>query len=183
MRLALGEMMPRLLSVTERNDVATALFNDNFNLGGTFTILGIARAGTSSTGVGSWFAGTYGAIIVNANGSYSYRLDNDDPDTNVLAAGQLADDRFTITYSVGGVVQTDTITVRVTGIDEPGQGTTTSSSTLVYPTPTVIDPLSQIVSSAEYGVRLSGYGPGHQSINRGSIRVGGQDSVPPGGSR
>jgi VCBS repeat-containing protein len=170
--------MPRLLSVTERNDVATVTFNDSLNLAGTFTVQGVARAGTSSTGVGAWFAGTYGALLINANGTYSFRLDNDDPDTNVLAAGQQADDRFTITYSLGGATHTDTITVRITGVDEPGQSATSSATTLVYPTPAIIDPLTQIVSTAEIGVRLDGFGPLHQSINRGSIRVG----VPGGGS-
>ena len=139
--------MPRLLPVTERNDVATVTFNDSLNLAGV-TIQGVARAGTSSTGVGAWFSGTYGALLVNANGTYSYRLDNEDPGTNALAAGLRADDRFTITYSLGGVTHTDATAIRVTGIDEPGQQVATGTQPLQFYQDTVIGALQQINISA-----------------------------------
>ncbi|HTU10088.1 MAG TPA: M10 family metallopeptidase C-terminal domain-containing protein [Allosphingosinicella sp.] len=163
--------MPRQLSATERNDVATAMFNDSFNLGGSFTMLGVARAGTSLTGIGSWYGGTYGALLVNANGSYSYRLDNDDPDTNVLGAGQQADERFTITYSLGGVTQTDTITIRITGVDEPGQQVTTGTASLQMQGDVTIGALQQINIASTHSVIWSiPAGEAQTFVNHGMIR-------------
>ena len=37
--------------------------------------------------VGSAVTGTYGSVTIAANGSYTYTLDNGDPDTQALAQG------------------------------------------------------------------------------------------------
>ena len=165
--------MPHVLSIAERNDVSTGAVGGTLNPGGSFVVQGVARAGTSSTGVGSWFEGTYGTLLVDADGSYTYQLNNEDPDTNALGAGQVADDRFTYTYSLNGVLHTDTIVVHVSGIDESGQQTISTASSLSYGGPTVIPALTEIISSAATGVFLTGSGDPMQSINRGSIRVAG----------
>src|SRR5688500_16943814 len=109
--------MPIVLSVAERNDVPTSDSSGSVQTG----VQGVARAGRSSTGAGTWFQGTYGALLLNPDGSFTYRLDHSDPDTNALGAGQAADDRFTYTYLQNGILHTDTIVVRVAGIDEAGQ--------------------------------------------------------------
>ena len=46
------------------------------------------EAGSGGAGtVGSALTGTYGSLTLNANGSYSYTLNNADADTNTLAQG------------------------------------------------------------------------------------------------
>jgi VCBS repeat-containing protein len=91
------------------------------SVGSGITLLGITRAGTSNTGVGQTIEGTYGSLVMNANGSFTYTLDNTDPDTNVLGTGMSALERFTYTYSQNGVVHTAVISFNVNGVDESGQ--------------------------------------------------------------
>ena len=75
--------------------------------------------------------GTAGALPLNADGSYTYRLNNQDPDTDVLGA---ADRRRSIHVHLCAerVVRTDTIIVEVSGIDEPAQDVTSGSSTITF---------------------------------------------------
>lgn len=68
-------------------------------------IVGNALKG-ATTGDGShgfaWDAnqnGNYGEITLNSDGTYSYRLDNDDPTVYTLQFGQTLTERFTYTYT------------------------------------------------------------------------------------
>jgi len=163
--------MPRLLSLAERNDVATTDLGGTVSPGGSFAVQGIARAGSSSTGVGSWFQGTYGALLLNADGSYTYRLDHQDRDTDVLGAGQAGDDRFTYTYLQNGIVRTDTIVVRVTGIDEPAQQVVTGTDTVTFNTEVAIGALQQFRMNAIVGMIVSAEQyQNYHVVNRGMIR-------------
>ena len=46
-------------------------------------------------------AGTYGTFSLDEDGSWIYRLDNADPDTDALTAGQTATDSFAVTSADG----------------------------------------------------------------------------------
>src|SRR5262249_38724653 len=77
------------------------LTNDtDVDTGDTKTVIGVA-AGTSAVDVSGSVAtsvtGTYGSVSIAANGTWTYTLDNSDPDTNALAQGATATDVFTYT--------------------------------------------------------------------------------------
>ena len=63
----------------------------------------------------------YGVYRVRTDSEYpnyavwQYEIDNDDPQTNALGAGQTGTDRFTVTAADGGSV---TVTITVTGADD-----------------------------------------------------------------
>ncbi len=69
--------------------------------------------------VGQPLVGTYGTLTLLANGSWSYALDNADPDTNALAQGQTATDAFTYTMSdASGSTSSSSLTITVTGTND-----------------------------------------------------------------
>ena len=73
----------------------------------------------SSGTVGQAKNGTYGALTLNANGSYTYVANQSGADG--LAAGATATDTFTYTVSDGaGTTDTATLTITVTGIGPQG---------------------------------------------------------------
>jgi VCBS repeat-containing protein len=64
-------------------------------------------------------AGTYGSLTLNADGSYSYSLNNDALNVQSLAAGQQVTDTFTYTVDDGnGGSATSSLTVTVTGTND-----------------------------------------------------------------
>ncbi|HTE81281.1 MAG TPA: DUF4082 domain-containing protein, partial [Reyranella sp.] len=95
-------------------------------LGDVLTVTG-ARAGTKAaagalTGVSgsTVIAGTYGRLTIGANGAWSYALDNNDPDTQGLLAGQQATETFT--YAVAdsqGQSDTAQLVLTITGDADP----------------------------------------------------------------
>lgn len=63
--------------------------------------------------------GTYGSMSVDANGVWTYTLDNADVDTQALVAGQVEADSFIFTVDDGhGGVVTASVDVAVSGADE-----------------------------------------------------------------
>lgn len=73
-------------------------------------------AGSLDVGV----AGTYGVLTVNADGSYSYQLDNGNPLVQGLDQTESLTDSFTYTITDGdGDVSTTTLTIRINGADDP----------------------------------------------------------------
>ena len=59
--------------------------------------------------------GTYGSFSITSGGAWTYTLNNADPDTNGLAAGEPANEVFTIA-SIDGT--TTTVTINITGADD-----------------------------------------------------------------
>ena len=57
--------------------------------------------------------GTYGSVTINADGSYSYALDNGDADTNALAQGQTRHRPFTYTV-IDAIGATSSATLTIT---------------------------------------------------------------------
>src|SRR5213075_1359968 len=69
--------------------------------------------------VGSAVAGTYGSVTMMSDGSYSYALDNADPDTNALAQGQVVSDVFSYTVvDANGATSSTTLTIGITGTND-----------------------------------------------------------------
>ena len=90
-----------------------------------FTLTQIQHPGGSSSTVssGSTYAssgtsvtGTYGTLIIGADGSYTYTADQSAADD--LDAGDSANDVFTYTVSDGTTTTTATITITVNGIND-----------------------------------------------------------------
>ncbi|RIX79652.1 DUF4347 domain-containing protein, partial [Acidovorax cavernicola] len=81
------------------------------------------EAGTGTAGtVGSSLTGTYGSIVLNADGSYTYSLNNADPRVQALTVGETLTEVYTYTISdgAGGTdIAQITITIRGTN-DTPG---------------------------------------------------------------
>src|SRR5262249_42156154 len=73
----------------------------------------------SSGNVGQNVCGTYGTLHLNADGSYTYALDNSKPSVQALADGQQVTDVFTYTNSDNhGGSSSSTLTVTVTGTND-----------------------------------------------------------------
>ncbi|WP_218641746.1 Ig-like domain-containing protein [Aeromonas sp. RU39B] len=97
------------------------LANDHDANQDSLQVTAVRTGSESSSGnagtIGSALAGTYGTLILNADGSYSYVADKDAADQ--LKAGQTATDSFTYTVSDGkGGTDTATLTITVTGTND-----------------------------------------------------------------
>ena len=69
--------------------------------------------------VGQPLAGAYGALTLNADGSYSYALNNASQPVQGLAAGQTLTETFTYTITDGdGDTSTTTLTITINGADD-----------------------------------------------------------------
>lgn len=63
--------------------------------------------------------GRFGTLAIEQSGEWTYTLNNLDPDTQALAAGQTATDEFTVRAADGqGGEDTETITITVTGVND-----------------------------------------------------------------
>lgn len=79
------------------------------------SVTGIAFAGTVGS-PGSGLAGAYGTLTLNADGSYSYALDNSHPAVQALGTGQTLSEVFTYTITDGdGDSSSTTLTITVNG--------------------------------------------------------------------
>ncbi|MER8807519.1 VCBS domain-containing protein, partial [Mesorhizobium australicum] len=78
------------------------------------------ESGSGSAGtVGSALVGTYGSLILNANGTYTYTLNNSDADTNSLANGVIVTEVFTYTVrDPHGLTDTAQLTITITGTND-----------------------------------------------------------------
>lgn len=99
------------------------LLNDtDVDLSDTHHVIGVAKgtvSGVLMTGVGTVIVGTYGSLVLNDNGTWTYTLDNTNPLTDALAQGVHASDIFSYTESdYHGGVSTTTLTIDITGTDD-----------------------------------------------------------------
>ncbi len=120
---AVTEAGDQPLTAGDSSASGNVLTNDtDKDAGDTKTVTGVeagSGAGPVSTGVGSTITGTYGTLTLNADGSWSYTLNNADADTNGLAAGQAATDVFTYTMKDGSdATSTSTLTINITGSND-----------------------------------------------------------------
>jgi len=96
----------------------------SFGLGETKTVSAING---QSADVGVAVLGTYGSVVINVDGSYTYTLDDIDTDTNALASGQLVTDTFNYTVvDAHGLTGTATLTIRISGSNDAPVGLATA---------------------------------------------------------
>ncbi len=77
---------------------------------------GVEAAGGAAGPVGAALEGAFGTLTLQADGSYTYALNNDSSAVQNLQAGEVARDVFTYTVSDGrGGTDTATLTINVTG--------------------------------------------------------------------
>ncbi|MDM0057558.1 cadherin-like domain-containing protein [Variovorax sp. J22G47] len=89
-----------------------------------------AGSGTAGT-VGSPLAGNYGSVVLNADGSYTYSLNNADPRVQALVAGETLTEVYTYTVSDGaGGTDTAQLTITITGAANGGGGDDVPSITV-----------------------------------------------------
>ena len=103
------------------NDSASGnvLTNDTDVDDGDQANLAVSEVNGSAGNVGMAIAGMYGALTLNADGSWTYGLDNGDPDTNALARGESVSDVFSYTVADGnGGFATTNLTIDVTGTND-----------------------------------------------------------------
>ena len=73
----------------------------------------------SALNVGQPLVGTYGTLTLAADGTWSYALNNADPDTDALAQGQTATDVFTYTVAdANGATSSAALTITITGTND-----------------------------------------------------------------
>ena len=69
--------------------------------------------------VGTAVTGIYGSVTIAADGSYTYTLDNGDPQTQALAQGEVVTDQFTYTVTdADGATSSTTLTITITGTND-----------------------------------------------------------------
>ena len=75
---------------------------------------------TATPIVAGTYTGTYGTLILQANGDYTYTLDSSDPDFIALHGGGLGQEQFTYTLQdADGDTSQATLTLNVKNIDDP----------------------------------------------------------------
>jgi len=83
------------------------------------TYLASTSAVDVSGSVATSVTGTYGSVTIAADGTWTYTLNNSDPDTNALAQGATATDVFTYTMQdTNGATSTTTLTITITGTND-----------------------------------------------------------------
>ncbi|MEL7937548.1 VCBS domain-containing protein [Pseudomonas delhiensis] len=102
------------------NPSGNVLGNDSdVDAGDVLSVAGF-RQGVSIGTVGSAFAATYGTLTLNADGSFSYVLNNADPRVQALrTAGDTLQEVFTYTLrDLAGATTTATLTITIQGRDD-----------------------------------------------------------------
>ncbi|NCB61195.1 MAG: retention module-containing protein, partial [Gammaproteobacteria bacterium] len=112
----------------------TGVLNNDTDIDGdTLAVTGIRTGTESGSGasgtVGNALTDTYGTLVLNANGSYSYVANQ--PAANALAQGQVATDIFTYTISDGhGGMDTAQLVITITGTNDAPVAMDDSNSVL-----------------------------------------------------
>ena len=93
----------------------------------TLKVSAVDFGGSEGT-VGSALIGTYGLLVLNVDGTYTYTLDNTFDTTQALKQGQTATEVFTYTVvDVNGAISTSTLTITVTGTNDRPEITSTEN--------------------------------------------------------
>ncbi|CAM5208028.1 hypothetical protein CDEF62S_02504 [Castellaniella defragrans] len=95
------------------------LTNDTDVDGDTLQVSAVSFGGTAGTVDGvTALQGVYGSLVIAADGSYTYTLDNSLAATQGLASGQKVTEAFTYTAFDGTIGVDQTLTVTVTGTND-----------------------------------------------------------------
>jgi VCBS repeat-containing protein len=147
------------------NPVGNVLLNDSdIDSGDTRVVVGVQTGVQSSTtgAVGSAISGLYGSLTLNTDGSYTYTVDNTNPQVEALrnSSAQLVD---TFSYTIrdaDGLESTTQLAVTVQGAnDTPHSMWSETGLTLNSGTSNnqylQIENLGNLLSSAEFTLRVS----------------------------
>ena len=117
------------------NVVTTGAGADRIGADATATPVTAVSFGGSAKTVGAAFASTYGSLTLNADGNYSYTLDNANTTVNALKNGQTLTETFnyTITDSDGNSSST-TLTITINGTNHASNLTPGSVIEIANPT-------------------------------------------------
>lgn len=100
--------------------LGNASTNDRIGADGPQAV-GAPVTGITGGSLGTPLNGAYGAITLNANGTYSYALDNSNPAVAALLDGQKLTETFTYTITdKDGDTSTATLTITVNGLTPNG---------------------------------------------------------------
>ena len=123
--------------------VADVIGADGLGAGNAIAGVGLAANSLSAGNLGTPLAGSYGELILNADGSYTYTPFYTDPAVATLTAGQSLSDTFT--YQI---------------VDADGSSAVTTLTVSIYGTPTLIgtDGGSVLESDLATGSNASGVG-------------------------
>ena len=95
-------------------------------------------------------SGTYGTCTFDAStGAWTYTIDNNDPDTDALVAGEVVTDSLTVTSADG--TANETISITITGANDAAVISGTATGTLIEDDPTTLVSGSLTVSDADFG--------------------------------
>src|SRR5690606_22628119 len=84
----------------------------------TLQVSEVGFGGSAGT-VGSALTGVYGSLTLNANGEYTYELDNTLSATQALKQGEIVTEEFSYTVvDANGATSTSTLTITVTGTND-----------------------------------------------------------------
>ena len=99
-------------------------FSHEMSEGDAVPVVGSAVTGAVAGADGAKFAwdanqnGHFGTITLNADGTYSYRLDNDNATVKELSEGETLTEEFTYTYTdADGDIATGSVTITINGKD------------------------------------------------------------------
>lgn len=176
-------MTTRVGSVNENNQSATTTLSGRLDTGSLagMVVVGVHFAGRQPGNVGTPFEGIFGTLQVNSDGSFTYLLNNNDLDTDLLATGEQAFERFVITFRIGGIEQTLAVDIAINGIDEPGQVRLDYAEPVSVIADTEIAPDTQVRFSSSEGFRDTNFTSDSSSImfeNRGWLGGTSLDSQP-----
>ncbi|WP_372720511.1 VCBS domain-containing protein, partial [Novipirellula sp.] len=108
-----------LNNISGTDPSGNVLTNDtDVDAGDTKTVTGVATGvqGTTSGNVGSTVVGTYGSLVINSNGSYTYTLDNDNAAVEALNDGDTLSETFSYTMQdTGGLASTTQLVITIDG--------------------------------------------------------------------
>ena len=135
-----------LFSGSTNGDVADYLGADN-----TATpVSGISFNGAAKS-VGTLFASNYGSLTINADGSYTYSLDNSNAAVNALNGTQTLTEFFTYTITdADGGTSSATLTITINGIND---------APVAHNDTAVVDENATLTVDVADGVILSGSAP------------------------
>ena len=110
-------------SIAGTDPTGNVLSDDtDVDAGDTKTVIGVAagNSGTASGSVGTIVVGTYGSLVMNANGTYTYTLDNGNATVESLnASSPTLSETFTYTMTdTAGLTSTATLVVTIHGADD-----------------------------------------------------------------
>ncbi len=109
-------------SIAGSDPTGNVLSNDtDVDAGDSKTVVGVAFGvqASASGSVGSSLAGTYGTIVINTDGTYTYTLDNNNATVQALNSGQSLSETFTYTMQDStGATSTSTIQITIDGADD-----------------------------------------------------------------